>query len=129
MPTTPFKISTEHLVYERIEEGVYPIVQTDWNRIKSIAADIKCPRKGFSIGWSICVGIFPSALFSLITIGKTAPNWVLIILICCVVISFVLAIVFIILDAFEEKRFTSTGNSLVAEMSTIELQFRKPIQD
>jgi len=129
MPTTPFKISTEHLVYERIEEGVYPMAQTDWERIKRMATNIKCPQKGFSIGWSVCVGIFPPAIFSLFTIGDTAPIWAFIVLTCFVVISFILAIVFIILDVLEKNRFISTRDSLIEEIDTIEQQFRKPVEN
>ncbi len=74
-----FKFSQDYVVYKAKKEGVYPIKETDWSRLKRLVNGIIPNKSLFQILSSISFGVFASAIFALIGF-KTAEkldDWVM----------------------------------------------------
>lgn len=66
MPKKPIRVSTDNVLYRKAPEGVYPIEESDWKRIKTLAKGIKCPKKILELLGAACWGVSGSALIQCI---------------------------------------------------------------
>lgn len=123
-----FKITQDYIVYQAKKEGVFPIKETDWNRLKRLIQSIIPHKKIFQILYSIATGIFGSSIFSLIAfyIVNTTPAWAFVSNWIITISSFVLGISLIIIDNQQNEIISRSTNDVLSEMSVIEKSFDKP---
>jgi hypothetical protein len=124
-----FDFTPEYNYYKKKPEGVYSLLESDWNRLKNLVDKI-VPEEGiFSRLASICEGIFVSSiffLFSLTTITKSSiENWIYIVSWSALATSFLGGIGFEILGRKQRKLEVITKEIVSMEMGTIENTFEK----
>ena len=123
-----FKFSQDYIVYKAKKEGIYPIKESDWTRLKRLINGIIPNQRIFQILSSIAFGIFASAIFSLIAFNSATnleawvkpTTWI----IFCV--SFIAGIGLLILDKQQKDMITYSTNDVLTEMTEIEKSFDKP---
>jgi hypothetical protein len=123
-----FKFSQDYVVYKAKKEGVYPIKETDWSRLKRIITGIIPNKNLFQILSSISFGIFGSAIFSLIAFS-TADNlgeWVLPTTWVIFCVSLIAGIGLLILDKQQKDIISYSTTDVLTEMGEIEKSFDKP---
>lgn len=126
-----FKFSQDYVVYKAKKEGVYPIKETDWSRLKRLVKGIIPNKSLFQILSSISFGVFASALFSLIGL-KTAvklENWVMPTSWVIFWVSLIAGIGLLILDRLQKEMITYSTNDVLTEMTEIEKSFDKPDEE
>jgi hypothetical protein len=117
-----FNFTTDYVVYPIREQGIYPIRESDWFRIKRLTKNIIPPLRIFEILASGFVGVTGSALLSIIAFYNTSsvdPSLIMIAwatLIC----SLVLSIVLFIIDSQQKRIVTTSVENVIQEMDSIE---------
>jgi hypothetical protein len=122
------KFSQDYVVYKVKKEGVYPIKESDWARLKRLIRNVIPNKRIFQVLASIAFGVFGSAIFSLIALINTEglktwvipTNWILF----CV--SLISGIALLILDKQQKDMITMSANDVLNEMVEIEKTFDKP---
>lgn len=61
-----YTISNEQILYRPKTESVYPICMSDWDRLKRALKTIQLPKRLYGFLASGCLGLFASALISVI---------------------------------------------------------------
>jgi hypothetical protein len=125
---TNFTFTQEHYMYQAKPVGVYPMKETDWERLKRMIKLIIPNKKIYQVLYSIAIGIFSSSVFSLITFQITTniPNWALITTWICTIASLFLGIGFLIIDNQQKEIINQSSESIIKEMEIIEKTFDKP---
>lgn len=122
-----FKFSQDYVVYKAKIEGIYPIKETDWSRLKRLVKGIIPNKSLFQILSSISFGVFASAIFSLIAFN-TADNiesWVMPSTWVIFSVSLIAGVGLLILDRKQKEMITYTTNDVLTEMTEIERTFEK----
>lgn len=122
-----FKFSQDYVVYKAKKEGVYPIKETDWARLKRLVNGIIPNKSLFQILSSISFGVFASAIFALIGF-KTADKldaWVMPTTWVIFSVSLIAGIGLLILDRLQKDMITYSSNDVLTEMIEIEKSFDK----
>lgn len=125
---TTFKFSQDYQVYQAKQEGIYPIRETDWDRLKRMIKSIIPHKRIFQMLYSISIGIFGSSIFSLITIYvlDSPPFWALLANWIITLVSLICGGVLIILDNQQKEIVTKSTDEVINEMTLIENAFEKP---
>ncbi|MGI5064432.1 hypothetical protein E4N95_13355 [Treponema denticola] len=121
----------DYIVYSIKKEGVYPLPESDWERLKNLIKKIIPETKLFNVIASVAFGIFISSIFSLITFYSVQnlnkwiipTNWA--ILIASLVIGFAL----VIIDNQQGKIIKLSTTIIIEEMQEIEKKFVKEVND
>lgn len=122
-----FKFSQDYVVYKAKKEGIYPIKETDWTRLKRLVQGIIPNKSLFQILSSISFGVFASAIFALIGF-KTAEkldSWVMPTTWVIFSVSLIAGIGLLILDRLQKDMITYSTNDVLTEMTEIEKSFDK----
>ena len=122
-----FKFSQDYVVYKAKKEGIYPIKETDWTRLKRLVTGIIPNKSLFQILSSISFGVFASAIFSLIGFN-TAENialWVMPTTWVIFAVSLIAGIGLLILDRQQKEMITYSTKDVLTEMTEIEKNFRQ----
>lgn len=124
---TDFKFTQDYVVYKAKKEGIYPIKESDWKRLKRIVSGIIPNKTIFQIMASISFGIFASAIFSIIAFksAEKLENWVMPTTWVIFFVSLIAGIGLLILDKFQKKMITYSANDVLTEMGEIEKSFDK----
>lgn len=126
-----FKFSQDYVVYKAKREGVYPIKETDWSRLKRLVGGIIPNKSLFQILSSISFGVFASAIFALIGF-KTAEkleDWVMPTTWIIFAVSFIAGVGLLILDRLQKEMITYSTKDVLTEMTEIEKSFDKPNEE
>jgi len=120
-------INQNYFVYNRKEEGIYPLVESDWFRLKDLINKIVPEEKTYNIVASFTIGIFVSSLFFLISLNtiKEAPNWMVVVGWVLLLSSFFISFAFIIVDRQQKKIIKISKEFIIQEMENIEKVFEK----
>ncbi|MFN3801884.1 hypothetical protein, partial [Belliella pelovolcani] len=110
------------------KEGVYPIKETDWTRLKRLVKGIIPNKSLFQILSSISFGVFASAIFALIgfNTAEKLDNWVIPTTWVIFSVSLIAGIGLLILDRLQKDMITYSTNDVLTEMTEIEKSFDKP---
>jgi len=122
-----FKFSQDYVVYKAKKEGIYPIKETDWSRLKRLVSGIIPNKNLFQILSSISFGVFGSAIFSLIGF-KTAEKldgWVMPTTWVIFSVSLIAGIGLLVLDRLQKEMITYSTKDVLTEMTEIEKSFDK----
>jgi hypothetical protein len=122
------KFSQDYVVYKAKMEGVYPIKETDWTRLKRLVKGIIPNKRLFQILSSISFGIFASAIFALIGFetAEKLDAWVMPTTWVIFFVSFIAGSGLLILDVKQKEMITYSTNDVLTEMTEIEKSFDKP---
>lgn len=129
MPRPTYKINQSHTLRQRRNEEVMPITHSEWCRVKDLASRIKTPKNIYGYWASIMLGVFPSAIFAMISFDEDTKNWYKITVICLLVISLVLSIIFYLIHQNHEESNSVLGQDVLNEMHRIEEQFNSSVSD
>lgn len=129
MPRPTYKIKQSHTIRQRRHEEVMPITHSEWCRIKDLASKIKSPKNTYGYWASIMLGVFPSAIFAMISFDADTKNWYKITVICLFVISLVLSLIFYSIHQNNEESKGVLGQDVLNEMHRIEEQFNSSVSD
>jgi hypothetical protein len=128
---TQFQFTQDYQVYQAKQEGVYPIKETDWDRLKRMIESIIPHKRIFQMLYSIAIGIFGSSIFSLITIYivDSAPNWAILTNWIITLVSLICGVGLMILDNQQKDIVSKSSDEVISEMTLIENAFEKPKGD
>lgn len=129
MPRPTYKINQSHTLRQRRNEEVMPITHSEWCRVKDLASRIKTPKNTYGYWASVMLGVFPSAIFAMISFDEDTKNWYKITVICLLVISLVLSIIFYLIHQNHEESNSVLGQDVLNEMHRIEEQFNSFVSD
>ena len=126
-----FTFSQDYVVYKAKKEGIYPIKESDWSRLKRIIGGIIPNKSIFQILASIAFGIFASAIFSLIAFNTATglEKWVEPTTWVIFFVSLIAGIGLLILDKQQKQMITYSTSDVLTEMGEIERSFDKPNGD
>lgn len=121
----------DYLVYTPKREGIYPLPESDWQRLKGLIKKVIPEKKVYNIISSLSFGIFVSSIFSVITfytIDKIATwiiptNWAILIG------SLIIGISLLIIDNQQKGIITLTVNLIIEEMDSLEKKYIKCNED
>lgn len=132
MAKKPLKVSSESLVFEKIPEGIYPIYESDWNRLKGMTGNIKTPRKWCCIIGSAMFGVSGSSLIQLLynysQLGE-GEKWNDYTMFIVFILSILIGIFLFIIDKERNDSISDAGSKISEEMALIEKKYRNPIED
>lgn len=132
MAKKPLKVNSESLLYEKIPEGVYPIYESDWDRLKGMTGNIKAPRKWCCIIGSAMLGVAGSSFIQLvynITTLQEGEKWNDYVMLIVFLISLVIGICLFIIDNERKDNIADAGKHIYDEMIIIEKKYRNPVED
>lgn len=117
----------DYLIYSPKREGIYPLPESDWQRLKGLIGMIIPERKIYNFIASLSFGVFVSSIFSLVTLYTAnglavwiiPTNWS--ILVC----SFILGIALLLLDEQQRTLITISKNLIIGEMDSLEKKYIK----
>jgi hypothetical protein len=128
MPPPAFKFTPEFAVYPPKEQGIYPIRESDWLRLKRMISRIIPSKRVYEVAASALFGVVASALLSLVAF-KSASNlgaWVLPTTYAILITSVGLGVGLIILDRLQKDIVSVSVTSVVEELQAIEQDYEKP---
>lgn len=132
MAKKPLKVSSESLVFEKIPEGIYPIYESDWKRLKGMTGNIKSPRKWCCIIGSAMFGVSGSSLIQLIynysQLGE-GEEWNDHTMFIVLILSLITGVFFFVIDKERNDSISDAGSKICEEMTSIENKYRNPIED
>lgn len=117
-----YTIRQEYLVYKIKEKKVYPVCESDWERIKRMIRNIVPHKRIYQIFANIFIGICISSAFSLVAFNaaeKIAP-WVLPAMWCIFSVSLLLSIALLFLDSQQKTIISTSAGNVITEMMQIE---------
>lgn len=122
-----FKFSQDYVLYKAKREGVYPIKETDWSRLRRLVNGIIPNKSLFQILSSISFGVFASAIFALIgfNTAEHLANWVMPTTWAIFSVSLIAGIGLLKLDNLQKEIITYSANDVLTEMTEIEKSFEK----
>jgi len=125
---TNFTFTQDYYVFQAKPVGVYPMKETDWDRLKRMIKSIIPNKRIFQVLYSIAIGIFCSSIFSLIAfyITTNVPNWALMTNWIISIVSLIIGSGFVLLDIQQKEVINQSTESVLSEMEIIEKTFDKP---
>ncbi len=126
-----YTISNEQILYRPKTESVYPICMSDWDRLKRALKTIQLPKRLYGSLASGCLGLFASALISVIDMYNRTEvaDWFKITIWCILIISGILCIVFYCLDKQMIEDNHKSSKDVLTEMEIIESKYNPPLID
>lgn len=121
----------DYYFYTPKKQGVFPIQESDWNRLKELVKKIIPQKKIYTIISSISFGVFISAIFSLISLAtiESFPDWILPTNWLVLIFSFVLGIALVFIDNQQKEIIQITSEFILEEFDKLEEQFIKENKD
>lgn len=120
-----FKFTQDYAVYRFKRQGVYPIQESDWNRLKRMIKAIIPHKRIFQILSSISFGIFASSMFALIAFQSATQldSWVLPTTWSIFSVSLILGIGLLVLDYKQKEIIQVSTTNVIAEMDLLEQSY------
>lgn len=130
-PQCQYTISNEQILHLPKTESVYPICMSDWDRLKRVLKTIQLPKRIYGFLASGCLGLFASALISVIDMYNRTEvaDWFKITIWCILIISGILCIVFYCLDKQTIEYNHKSSEDVLTEMEIIESKYKPPLID
>jgi hypothetical protein len=129
-PSSPpaFKFTPDYAIYPPKEQGIYPIREGDWVRLKRLISQIIPAKRVFEVLASAFFGVAGSALLSLVAFSTTSSlaSWVLPTTWAIFIGSVILAIALIIVDRLQKQLVTTSVTNVLEEMQAIEQDYENP---
>ena len=121
----------DYIVYSIKKEGVYPLPESDWERLKNLIKTIIPETKLFNVIASVAFGIFISSIFSLITFYsvQNLNKWIIPINWAILIASFVIGFALVMIDNQQGKIIKLSTTIIIEEMQEIEKKFVKEVND
>ncbi len=121
----------DYIVYSIKKEGVYPLPESDWERLKNLIKKIIPETKLFNVIASVAFGIFISSIFSLITFYsvQNLNKWIIPINWAILIASFVIGFALVMIDNQQGKIIKLSTTIIIEEMQEIEKKFVKEVND
>jgi hypothetical protein len=106
---------------------IYPIMESDWKRLKHMISKTTPVTKLFTFLSSFFIGIFGSSIFSIISLFTIVnkPSWVFPTNIAICISSLILGVAFIFFDILQKKMVNYSSNDIINEMDNIERQYEQ----
>lgn len=122
-----YNFTQDYTIFETKKKGLYPIHETDWERLKFMAEKIIPEKKIYIIISSICFGIFASSMFSIFSLYtlKNLPSWILPANWAILISSLILGVILIILDNQQKQLIKYSSLNICHEMKLLEEQYEK----
>jgi hypothetical protein len=119
------KFTQDFVLYTPGQQAVYPIPETDWERIKRRIKAIVPVKRHFEAWSSFCAGVCGSGAVAIIGlyIATTLPPWVKPATWALTVTAGVLAASFYSLDSQQKVIVTTSTDDVINEMNAIEQGF------
>lgn len=119
------KFTQDYLVYRPRRQGVFPISEVDWNRIKRMLQAVVPPSRTWQNLASAMLSIGFSGILSLVgfSLAKNLPAWIVPTVLAIIVSSFVLAGSFFLIDRQSGRMREGSVAAVQAEMDSIEQAF------
>ena len=117
----------DYYVYTPKTQGIYPIQEIDWDRLKSLIHKIIPEKKLYSTFSSLLLGVFISSVFSIISLNilENLPDWILPTNWIICISSLLIGIALIIIDNQQKEILKLTSQFILDEMVKIEEQYDK----
>ncbi len=121
------KFTQDYVVFKAKEQGIYPIPEREWARLKDRISRIYPPKKVYQFLSSLFFGVCITAIFTLIALESAAnlSRWVLPTTWAILLSSFVLGWVLLALDKQQKEIIGSSTDDILREMESIEIGFYK----
>ena len=121
----------DYIVCSIKKEGVYPLPESDWERLKNLIKKIIPETKLFNVIASVAFGIFISSIFSLITFYsvQNLNKWIIPINWAILIASFVIGFALVMIDNQQGKIIKLSTTIIIEEMQEIEKKFVKEVND
>ena len=121
----------DYIVYSIKKEGVYPLPESDWERLKNLIKKIIPETKLFHVIASVAFGIIISSIFSLITFYsvQNLNKWIIPINWAILIASFVIGFALVMIDNQQGKIIKLSTTIIIEEMQEIEKKFVKEVND
>ena len=121
------EFTRDYQMFNTKKEGVYPITESDWERLKELIKNIIPEKKIYSIIYSIFIGTFISAIFSLFSLSTIdgLSNWIIPTNWAILIGSLILALAIMILDNQQKTIIKISTGFVISEMENLEKNFIK----
>jgi hypothetical protein len=119
--------SQDYFVYTPKKQGVYPIQEAEWNRLKKMIEKIVPEKKVYSTIASVLFGVFASSIFSIISLYTLhdLPRWIFPANWAILISSLILAIALTIIDSQQKKILQVSSEIILCDMQDIEEKFEQ----
>ena len=119
------KVGAEYVILERISEEAYPVPFSEWNKLKKIASEAKCPSRLWGFLGAISIGVLASSFLQYIinciqNKGLKFDDAYLYISI----VFFIISILLLLLDNGQSKSLENIGKQIISEMEDIEHKYQ-----
>lgn len=123
-PQKTFNFTQNYIVYRPLEQGVYPIQEAEWDRLKSLIRAIVPQKRLFNNLSSISFGIWISSIFQLLSLPASgAAQWVTTTVWAIFAVSLLMSVALLYLDREQKGFIAVSADSVLAEMTSIETHF------
>lgn len=121
------QFTQDYYLYSPKKQGVYPVQETEWNRLKKLIQNIIPQKKIYNILSSIAFGVAISSIFSIITLYTLSqlPSWILPANWAIFVSTLIIGICLLLIDSQQKQIIKITTDYILKEMTTIEEQYDK----
>ena len=125
------KFSKDYFIYPPKSQGVFPIQESDWNRVRGLIKSIIPGKKIYSTIASIMFGVSISSVFSLFNFYQleNLPDWTLPTNWTILIGSLVVGVALLIIDAQQKEIIKISSDFILSEMETIEKNFDKKLSE
>jgi hypothetical protein len=119
--------SQDYFVYEPKRQGVYPIQESDWNRLERMIEKIVPERKIYSILASAALGVFASSIFSVISLYtlKDLPTWIFPTNCAILISSLIVGIALIKIDSQQKEILQVSSKIILSDLHNIKEKFEQ----
>ena len=119
------KFTQDYVLYTPRQQAVYPVSETDWERIKRRIKAIVPVKRHFEAASSFCAGVCGSGVLALIGLysAMTLPPWVKPATWGVTIVAGVLGFAFHSLDNQQKVIVTTSTEDVIGEMEVIEQSF------
>jgi hypothetical protein len=123
--TEKIRFTQDYEIYRPRQESVYPLQESDWNRLKQMISRIKPINRLFRVFASVCFGISASSILSIITLSSSSgvPNWALPATWSIFFSSALVGIALLFLDHWQKKITNLSADDILQEMKLLEEKF------
>ncbi|MGI5067085.1 hypothetical protein [Treponema putidum] len=117
----------EFQVFKPKKEGVFPVTESDWGRLKNLIQKIIPDKKIYNTLYSLCFGIFASSIFSLITFYsvQNLATWILPTNWAISISALIIGIVILMIDFQQKNMIIISSEFIIEEMKKLEERYVK----
>ena len=123
-------VTSEYQLYQLKPQGVYPVPESDWERIKRMIREIIPVHNWYQALAAMFFGVFVAAIFTAVSFSASSqvPRWAQLTTWSGMVIGFVLAPCLFFLDRTQKQSVTRSAKTVIDEMELMEEGYEKSHQ-